>query len=259
MTGTVLHIGFGDILLCALLMLIPWAVSRFLQLLLGTDLLVGTVRVFAQLLAVGYILNWAFSLNHPLPVLGLVLVMTAIAGYNAAKRAGLPQVKTILIVTAVIGVSSVALSAFVFYVIIGVTPYFNPSYVIPIIGMSLNGAMNAVSVGARALDRGIRDGRERIEAALSIGATSWQAGRPIVREALRQAMAPAINGLMTAGIVQLPGMMTGQIISGVSPVIAVRYQIVIFYLLTSITAIAAIGGVLILARRYFTKAQQLRD
>jgi len=113
-------------------------------------------------------------------------------------------------------------------------------------------------VGARALDRGIRDGRERIEAALSVGATSWQASGDIVRNALKQAMVPTINGLMTAGIVQLPGMMTGQIIAGVDPVLAVRYQVVIFYLLTSVTALATIAGTLLLVRRYFTPAHQLK-
>jgi len=254
----IINVTYVDLFICALLMLIPIAVSRLLRLALHTDLLTGTARVFVQLILVGHILHWVFNLNSPLPVLAVVAVMTAVAGYSAAKRADLPGLRVILLATGVIGLSSLALSAFVFYLIIGITPYYNPAYVVPIMGMALNGAMNSLSVGARALDRGIRDGRERIEAALSVGATSWQASGDIVRNALKQAMVPTINGLMTAGIVQLPGMMTGQIIAGVDPVLAVRYQVVIFYLLTSVTALATIAGTLLLVRRYFTPAHQLK-
>ncbi len=255
----VITVSYLDLLLCAGLMLIPIAVSRLLRLALDTDLLVGTGRVFVQLIVVGHILNWVFHLNHPLPVLGVVVVMTVVAGYNAAKRAGLPGLPVTMIATGVIGVSSIALASFVFYLIVGITPYYNPAYVVPIMGMALNGAMNSLAVGARALDHGIRDGRERIEAALSVGATANQAAGHVVRHALRQAMVPTINSLMTAGIVQLPGMMTGQIIAGVEPTLAVRYQIVVFYLLTAVTALATISGTLVLARRYFTEAQQLKS
>ncbi|NLH51076.1 MAG: iron export ABC transporter permease subunit FetB [Myxococcales bacterium] len=257
MNSTILNITYLDLLFCALMMLIPYLVSRFLSLALETDLLVGTVRVFLQLWLVGYILHWVFSLQSALPVFAVLVVMTVIAGYNAAKRADMPRVRVIVMATGVIGLAAVVLSAYVFYLILGISPYYNPAYVIPIMGMALNGAMNAVSVGARAVHTGMRDGRERIEAALSIGATSWQASGAIVRQALKQAMVPTINGLMTAGIVQLPGMMTGQIISGVSPLLAIRYQVVIFYLLTSVTAIAAIGGTLILSRGYFSRDHQL--
>lgn len=258
MNDALFNITYLDLVVCALLMLVPIIVSRALRLMLETDLLIGTVRVFVQLILVGHILHWVFGLDKPLPVLGLIVIMTIIAGYNAAKRAGLPQLPVILIATGVIGLTTLVVSAYVFYLIIGITPYYNPAYVIPIVGMALNGAMNGVAVGARALDRGIRDGRERIEAALTVGATYRQASIGIVRNALKQAMVPAINALMTAGIVQLPGMMTGQIISGVDPVLAVRYQVVVFYMLTAVIALAVIAGTLILVRRYFTDAHQLR-
>jgi putative ABC transport system permease protein len=254
----IVNVSYLDLFICALLMLIPIAVSRLLRLALDTELLVGTARVFVQLIIVGHILHWVFNLNSPWPVLGVIVVMTAVAGASAAKRGGVPGLSVLLIATGVIGVSSLALSAFVFYLILGIKPYYNPAYVVPIVGMVLNGAMNSLAVGARALDLGVRDGRERIEAALSVGATSTQASAEIVRNALKQAMVPTINGLMTAGIVQLPGMMTGQIIAGVDPVLAVRYQIVIFYLLTAVTALATIGGTLLLVRRYFTAAHQLK-
>jgi len=258
MNAQVFEITYLDLLICALLMLIPYAVSRWLRLGLDRDLLVGTIRVFVQLLLVGFILEWVFAINHPLPILGILLIMTANAGVHAAKRAGLPQTRIILTAIGVIGVSSFAVSAYVFYLVVGVTPYFNPMYVIPMMGISLNGAMNAIAIGARALDEGIRDGRERIEAALCVGATSWQASNYVVQRAIRQAMTPAINALMTAGIVQLPGVMTGQIIGGVDPVMAVRYQVVIFYMLASIVALSTIGGTLILSRGYFTSSHQLK-
>ncbi|MCZ7583386.1 MAG: iron export ABC transporter permease subunit FetB [Deltaproteobacteria bacterium] len=251
-------LSYWDVLAAALVMAAPYAISRKMRLGLQRDLLVGTVRVFVQLMLVGYLLGAVFGLNRPLPVFGVLAVMTVIAGWNAALRAGMREARVAAIATGVIGAVTLAVSAYVFYVVIGVTPYFNPIYVIPMMGLGLNGAMNAVAVGARAMDDGLRDGRERVEAALCLGATSWQAGADVVRRALKQAMVPTINGLMTAGIVQLPGVMTGQIISGVDPVLAVRYQVVIFYLLTGITATATIATILALFRRYFTAAHQLK-
>ena len=259
MSDAIFHLTYTDLFISALLMLIPIAVSILLRLTLAKDLLIGSVRVFVQLVAVGFILHYVFALDRPLPVAGILLLMTIVAGYNAAKRAELMSLRIVLIATGVIGLCTVMLAAYVFYVVIGITPYYNPAYVIPIVGMMLNGAMTGLAIGARALDRGLKDGRDRIEAALIVGATSWQASIHVVREALRQAMVPAINALMTAGIVQLPGMMTGQIISGVDPVLAVRYQVIIFYLLTAVIALATIGGTLLLWRRYFTPAHQLRE
>ena len=256
---TVYEISILDLLACAVAMAIPYFISRFLKLGLERDLLVGSIRVFLQLLAVGYILDRIFAVNHAAPVFGILLVMTANAGFNAAKRAELAHARTILMATGVIGVTTLAVCAFVFYAVIGIEPYFNPRYVIPMMGMGLNGAMNAVAIGARALDIGVRDNRERIEAALCVGATSQQAVAPIVRDSLRQALIPAINGLMTAGIVQLPGFMTGQITGGVDPQIAVRYQVVIFYMLTGIVALSSITAILLLVRRYFTPDHQLRE
>ncbi|MCB1153596.1 MAG: ABC transporter permease [Deltaproteobacteria bacterium] len=249
-------VSYWDLIFAAAAMALPIFISRYARLGLEKDLAIGTVRLLAQLLIVGHILAGLFAINRPLPVLGVLLVMVVIAGYNAAKRAEQMRVRVVVMATGVIGVVAMAVCAYMFYVVIGVEPYFNPRYVIPLMGMGLNGAMNAVAVGARALDGRLRDGRERVEAALCVGATGRQASLFAVREALKQAMVPAVNNLMTAGIVQMPGIMTGQIISGVDPLLAVRYQVVIFYLLTVITVLSATTTILLLADSYFTKAQQ---
>jgi len=258
MNEAMFHLTYLDLFVSSLLMLVPIVISHLLRLTLEKDLLIGSVRVFVQLVAVGFILHYVFALDRPLPVAGILLLMTIIAGYNAAKRAGVTGLRLVLIASGVIGLCTVVLAAYVFYLVIGIKPYYNPAYVIPIVGMMLNGAMTGLAIGVRALDRGMKEGRDRIEAALIVGATSWQASLHVVREALRQAMVPAINSMMTAGIVQLPGMMTGQIISGVEPILAVRYQVIIFYLLTAVIASATIGGTLLLWRRHFTPAHQLR-
>ncbi len=256
---TMYEIGIVDIFVCAVAMAVPFCISRFLKLGLEKDLMIGSIRVFAQLLAVGYVLDKIFAINHPAPVFGICLIMTFVAGFNAAKRAGLMRARVVIIATGVIGLTSLAVGTYVFYLVIGVKPYFNPRYVIPMMGMGLNGAMNGVAIGVRALDTGIRDNRDRIEASLCVGATSWQAIAPVARNAVRQALIPAINGLMTAGIVQLPGFMTGQITSGVDPQIAVRYQVVIFYMLTGIVASSSIMAILLMVRGYFTADHQFRD
>lgn len=256
--NTTLPISLWEVAASAAAMLVPWAVSRRMGLGLGRDLVVGSIRVFVQLIAVGYALSYIFALNRPAPVLGILLLMTLMAGRHTCERAGTRESAVFVIAVGTIGLGTLALASFVFYAVIGVEPWYNPRYVIPLVGMGLTGAMNGVAVAIRDLDRGLRDGRERVEAALSFGATSWKAGAFAAEHAVKQAMVPTVNALMTAGIVQLPGFMTGQIIGGGDPVQAVRYQVVIFYLLTGIAATSTIAAVLILFRRRFTTAHQLR-
>lgn len=147
----------------------------------------------------------------------------------------------------------------VIVVIINVEPWYTPQYIIPIMGMILGNSMNGVALAAERLSSEIRGKRALIEARLSLGATSRDAVSDIVASAVRAAMIPTINSLMTVGIVSLPGMMTGQILSGTDPIIAVKYQIVVMYM---IAASVMISSVLIVQRGYkqfFTEYHQFRE
>jgi UDP-glucose/iron transport system ATP-binding protein len=104
----------------------------------------------------------------------------------------------------------------------------------------------------------LRARADEVEARLALGFSGREAVQPMVRAALRAAMIPTVNGMMTVGLVQLPGMMTGQILAGSSPLVAIRYQMVVVFMLAAATALASLLFVRLAATRYLTAAHQLR-
>jgi putative ABC transport system permease protein len=140
-----------------------------------------------------------------------------------------------------------------------VQPWYQPQYVIPIAGMIIGNSMNGASLAINRLVAEIRLRRTEIEAALSLGATARQAVNQAFKEAVKSAMIPTINAMMIVGIVQLPGMMTGQIIAGTRPEQAVRYQVVVVYMLTAAVTVTCICAAILTYRQYFTKSHQLKN
>ncbi|MGD1908230.1 MAG: iron export ABC transporter permease subunit FetB [Leptolyngbyaceae cyanobacterium] len=251
-------IGYGQLLLAATLILINIALSLGLRLGLAQRLGVAAVRMVVQLLLVGYILGWVFTLDNPVWVLGLAFTMSAIAG-NAAVNRTRRRFPTIYWNSLL---SILAASAFVTGLltegIIRIHPWYDPQYVIPLLGMVLGNALTGTSL---ALDRFMEDlvpRRSQIEALLALGATRWEAANETVKEALRTGMIPTINSMMVLGLVSLPGMMTGQMLAGVDPTSAVRYQIVIYFTIAAGTALACIAVILLAFRVLFSPEHQLR-
>ena len=123
-------------------------------------------------------------------------------------------------------------------------PKDDPRYAIPLLGMVLGNTMTGVSLGLNGLATGLVTRRAGVEARLMLGASRHEALRPVVRAALRNAMMPIINAMSASGVVSLPGMMTGQILGGVAPSEAVKYQILIMFLIAGGTGIGAVTAVL---------------
>jgi putative ABC transport system permease protein len=137
-------------------------------------------------------------------------------------------------------------------------PWYNPRYLIPLFGMIVGNAMNAAALAAERLRSEMEARRAEVEAWLALGASPERAAREPVRRSLVAALIPTVNGLMVVGIVSLPGMMTGQILAGSSPVTAVRYQIVVMFMLASSVAVTATLVTLWYRRTFFTETEQLR-
>jgi len=125
--------------------------------------------------------------------------------------------------------------------------------------MIIGNGMNGAALALERFSADLKTKRAVVEARLSLGATGRQATRDILRSALSAAMIPIVNSLMTVGIVYLPGLMTGQILSGVSPLTAVKYQIVIMFMVTAAVALCAISVLHLSARQYLTPALQIRE
>lgn len=252
-----ISVSYTDLLIALVLILIPLAISFQVRLGIEKEILLGTVRTFIQLMIIGYILKYIFSFRKWYFVLLMILVMALVAGYNAAKRQkgkfpGLFQLVTFSIFLGA-GISMITLIGG----ILKVKPWFEPQYLIPISGMMLGNAMNAAALAVDRLTSEMRSRRWEIEAALALGASPFRSIIPLLREAARAAMMPTINAMMIVGIVQLPGMMTGQIIGGVAPEQSVRYQIIIMYMLTTSVTISCISILYLFYRKLFTSEEQL--
>ena len=124
------------------------------------------------------------------------------------------------------------------------SPWYDPRYAIPLLGMILGNCMTGIAFGLDTLTTGLVSRRASVEAQLMLGATRWTAAAPVTRDALRSALMPTINSMAATGLVSLPGMMTGQILSGVTPAEAVKYQILVMFLIAGGTGFGAVAAVL---------------
>jgi putative ABC transport system permease protein len=229
------------------LILITGFISAFLQLGLLKSLVWGTIRAFIQLTLIGYILNYIFKINSLLLIIPIILLMSFIASREATRRVkNAPQklgFESFLSLTA----STFIVGTIVVAVVISPSPWYSAQVMIPIFGMLLGNSMNAISLTLDRMYSEIHGHIEEVEQLLCFGSTPWEAVITYARKALIAGMTPSINALMVVGLVSLPGMMTGQILAGMNPQSAVRYQ---FVVLVMMTACVAIGSLLIIGLSY---------
>ena len=173
-------------------------------------------RMLLQLLLIGYALAYIFETEHPLVVLGVLTVMLSAAAWISLNSIGKQRKDWLVKAALAIGVVGMAVLILVTQAVVAVEPWYAPNYVIPLAGMIFANTMNAVSLAAERFMSEREDG------------LAYEDAR---RRAFKAAMIPVVNSLFAVGLVSLPGMMTGQILSGVSPLIAARYQIVVMSML----------------------------
>ena len=251
-------IGYGQLALSALLMLVNVGLSVGLKLGLEQSLAIASLRMVVQLLLIGFVLEWLFTQENPFLILAISLIMASIAGIAAVNRTSrrFPGIYwnsllSVLVASSLVTGLSVA-------GIIQVQPWFDPQYLIPLLGMVFGNTLTGISLGLDRFMEGVTTQRDQIETLLTLGATRWEAAHAQVQEAIRTGMIPTINSMMVMGLVSLPGMMTGQILAGANPIDAVRYQIVIVFMIASGAALGTFGVVLLAFRRLLSPDHQLR-
>lgn len=252
-----IHLENWQLGFAAALIVLNLAISIWLRLGLARSLLVASVRMVVQLLLVGFILDSVFALSTPMPVIGIGIVMAALASVAAVRRTGrrFPGIywnSLLSTLGAAFVVTGAALAG-----IINVHPWFAPQYAIPLLGMVLGNLLTGVSLALDRFMHGIAREAGVIESDLALGATRWEAARPLISDALRTGMVPTINAMMVMGVVSLPGMMTGQMLAGAAPTAAVRYQIVIMFMIAAATALGTLGVILLAYLRLFNRHHQL--
>jgi len=250
--GHLADLSFSDLGIAALLILVNGAISLALRLNLEKKLALAAVRTVVQLLAIGYVLQWVFELNVWYVVLAILALMTLIAGHASSRRSGLRYDGIGADGVLSVWGSSWVITAVGLFAILRIHPWYEPQYAIPILGMILGNTLTGVSLGLERITEELNARRDQIETLLCLGATRWEAFRLPAQQAVRAGMMPMINSMSVVGIVSLPGMMTGQVLAGQGPAEAIRYQIVIMFLIASASALGTVAIVLLVYRRLFS-------
>ncbi|SIT43410.1 conserved membrane hypothetical protein [Paraburkholderia piptadeniae] len=249
---TLQNLSLWDVGLAALLIVVNGAVSVALKLDLERKLAWAAVRTVVQLLAIGYVLAWVFAYGRWYVVLPLMIVMTLIAGFAGAGRGSRTYAGQRADSIMSIWASAWLVAAIALFAVIRIRPWYEPQYAIPILGMILGNTLTGVSLGIERMTEELTARRDRVDMALALGATRWEAAQGPARQAVRAGMIPTLNQMAVVGVVSLPGMMTGQVLAGQSPLQAVRYQIVIMFLIAASSALGTVGAVLLTYRRLFS-------
>jgi putative ABC transport system permease protein len=238
--------------LASVLVLIAGAVSFAFRLGLERPLGIALLRMVVQLALVGYVLKFVLGRTSALWAIGLGLVMAAAAGMELFARQS-ARFKSWLahgLGTGMLLVTGTLTTLLAVGVVIGPEPWYAPRYVLPLLGMVLGNMLTGMALTLDALTSAARRERTAIEARIALGSARFEAFSEPLRQALRTGLMPIVNAMAAAGILSLPGMMTGQIVSGVDPIEATKYQLLVMFLIAGSTALgvlgAGLGGVLLL-------------
>ena len=265
------HVGPPSLSLLTLciaagLLLLQAALSVAFRLGLEKTLAIAAVRMVAQLALIGFVLKFVFEQTSAWWTIALAAVMIAAATWeisarqNARFRGLLSYGLSGGLMLLAGGLTTLLATG----VLLDADPWYTPRVLLPVLGMILGNAMTGVALTLDSLTHAARRERTGIEARIALGAPRMTAFAAPLRHALRTGLMPIINSMAAAGIVSLPGMMTGQILSGADPVEAAKYQLLIMFLISGATALgvlgAGLGGVYLLTdARHRLRLDRLQD
>lgn len=224
------------------------------------EIIISSIRMTLQLVLVGYLLVYIFDNPDPFITIGTIVIMEAFAVYTVFKKFKNQLSKALKQVIAA-SMAAGTLSCLIYFllVVVRISPWYEPQYFIPIAGMIIGNSMTGVSLGVKSLVEGMTIQKALVEEALILGATPQDASRGIINSTFDAAILPTINSMVGMGIVFLPGMMTGQILSGTVPTTAIAYQIVIMLGILGAVALTVFIMLNWGYRTFFTKEHQLRQ
>lgn len=255
-----ISLGTWNLALAATLVVVLALISQRLSLGVEKRLLIAAARSTVQLVLLGLVLKALFELDNPVLVFSLGLFMLAAAGYEvmARQKHRFSGLWGMGIGTLSMFLSSFGVTLFALAVIVQPQPWYTPQYLIPLLGMLLGNTMTGVAVSLDNLTNHAWREREVIEARLALGDDWNLAIGDIRRDSLRSGLIPIINAMAAAGIVSLPGMMTGQILAGSPPMEAAKYQLLIMFLIAAGTGFGSVVAVWLGSRRLFDDRERLR-
>ena len=260
MTVSYIELSYFDLALAACFLFLNGALSIWLNLGLGRELAVAAIRMIVQLSLVGLVLKAVFAIASPWLTLLIAVIMCGFAGREIMARQddrlkGIWgwSIGAVAMTTGAAIVTVIALTSQ-----IQADPWWQPRFALPLFGMILGNVMTGTSLGLHTLTGDLKRDRATVEAQLLLGANRWTATAPVVRCALKNGFMPIINSMSAIGIVFLPGMMTGQILAGVDPQQAVKYQLLIMFLIAGATGLGVLLAVFGMTWRLTDSRDRLR-
>lgn len=222
-----MDISYWSLLFAALLLIIPALIFRHLRLPLLKQMLVSFLRMAAQLALIGIVLQFIFQKVNLWLTLGWMLVMITSAVWTVLGRMKIKRNVLMPVLMAALGTTSVTVMPWIVLLTLRPDPLFSPMYLIPIYGMVLGNSMNSCALALERFESGLADNWKAYNTRIILGANLWEAALPAFKKALQTSLLPQLLTIASVGVVSLPGMMTGQILGGASPLVAIKYQLMI--------------------------------
>lgn len=248
---TYLPLDITSLVISALLLVANGVASFYFQLGLERSLAIAALRMVCQLLIVALLLKFIFDTNSPILTVLFAVAMAGAAAFEVHHRQQRRIVgyRALALGTGAPFIAGLLATLFAVTLIIGPDPWYAPRYILPVFGMMLGNALSGTCLVLDTLFQGVTRERGAIEAQLALGATRFEALSSVLRRALTTGLMPIVTAMAAAGVVSLPGMMTGQILAGIDPVEAAKYQVMIMFLIAGSTALAVVaaglGGVML--------------
>jgi len=215
------------LVLALVLLLFPLLIFLQLKLPLIKNMLVSFGRMVAQLAVIGLVLQFIFRQLNLWLTLGWMLIMVVNAVWTVLSRLKLNRSLLLPILLIALGSTSLIVMPWIIILIIRPDPLYSPMYLIPIYGMVLGNSMNSCALALERFESGLADNWKAYYTRIILGASLWEATLPAFKKALQTSLLPQLLTIASIGVVSLPGMMTGQILGGASPLVAIKYQMMI--------------------------------
>ena len=237
----VVEINTGRFLLIYLLLLIVLSIMRVCKMQQSKLLFLGSIQMTVQLVIAGFLLTYIFDNPKPIYTVAYIILMIAFAIYRVLSKNKELNSKFKIYIASTLSVSGIGIIVF-FIVFVINENLFNPQYAIPLSGMIFGNVMTGLNLGLKTFRECIDAERNKMEALLNFGGKPNDILRPFVFQSLETALLPTLNSMVGMGIVSLPGMMTGQILSGTLPTTAILYQIAIMIAITTVVCFSVFGS-----------------
>jgi putative ABC transport system permease protein len=255
----VIDIGYWDLLWGYALLIVPIYVLWYYKTGLVKDGIISIARMSVQLFMVGLYLEYIFDLNNTYINITWVFIMTVIAAYTVVVRSGL-KLSLMFIPVFLAGFISIGITdAYFLGYVIKLDNMFEARYFIPITGMLLGNTLKTIIISLSYYFKQLDAENGLYNWYLANGATRTEALTRFKREALKIAFNPVIAATAIVGLISLPGMMTGQILGGSSPNVAIKYQIMLMITVFSSSIISVILTLLISDRHVFDRMDNIKD